>query len=212
MPYSRFLDLFMMDNFHKETFADDVAAQRRHQEDRNVAYAACEIDPLSIRRNVKIEKLEELIGWVCGADSDRGGKIRINAHGGQQGLSNNKHELVTMEALADYLKMHGLTSRNMGDPGLKTVNLAACWAAAGPKNSWLIKKMADTLAMPGVKFTGAAAVTSMEKGVLMVKYEPWVPPALMKHKPYKPPAMRRSEEATARFAGSIFKKEYVYRG
>ena len=218
MPYSRFVDVHFMDGFHSVTFKNDVANQEDHQVGKKVAYKKCNVMPLSINRSVILQDLEEAILWVCAADGG-GGKLRINAHGDAYALSNNYGDEVSMEVLAKYLRNHGLTAANMGKPGLRTINLAVCHAASGPMDTWMIKKLAHALAIPSIKFTGAAAVTRMSgAGTLQVKYEPWVPPSIAKKKAatqggrYVPPHLRPKPEAVAGFSKSVFKKEYSFPG
>lgn len=211
MAYQRFLDIHLGQDFGKATFKRDVAKQRQHQEETKKSdYRSVIVDELSVTRGVVLPELEDAIAWVCAADTGRGGKLRINSHGNRRGyLSTNlRNSGVLATDFAAYLVRHGLGPEN-GDPGLKTINLACCYSASGPQDSWMIKAFADALKMPGVKVTGAAAVTMMRSGVLHVEYEAYVPPhARPQH--YVPPHLRTPRMATSKFSGSVFKKEYTY--
>lgn len=170
MPYSRYLDLHFCDNFSgTATFANDVDPQQNHQVGKGVAYRLDTVLPLSIHRNVVIDTLRDKIVWVCQADND-GGKIRINAHGDGCTIYSNTSNKVSMEQLAKFLRKNGLTEGNMGNPGLRTINLGICDSAKGTDvNGWMIKKLADLLDLPGVTFTGADGRTKMgADGVLRV--------------------------------------------
>ncbi|HEX8393372.1 MAG TPA: hypothetical protein VF665_13595 [Longimicrobium sp.] len=207
MAYSRYLDLFIANDFHTTAFTRDREPQERHQAARVGEYRWDVIDPISVRRGVEIRTLADNILWVCQADGD-GGKLRLNAHGDSNGIYNDSGYGIAADALAKFLKAHGLVAENMGSPGLVTVNLAVCNAATGARAEWLIKKLADALALPGVRFTGAAAITRMSReGRLRVEYPRYVAPHLRSGK-YVPPALQ--PKALAMFAGSHLKREYTY--
>jgi hypothetical protein len=166
MAYDRYLDIHLCDNFDTPTFAKDVKEQQQHQIGKigANAYRKMEVPGLTIKRRITNSK--EQIAWVCAGTSS---KIRINAHGsGSDGkLTDGRGFDVKTEDLADFLIANGLTPGQKG--GLQTINLAACEAAHGPQERWIIKLLADRLKLPGVQFTGAPSIVRMDNGVLQVR-------------------------------------------
>ena len=211
MGYQRYLDIHLGQEFTRATFERDVKPQRDHQVDvKKSEYRHIIVDEISVSRNVTLEELQKGIAWVCAADGEKGGKLRINSHGSARGVlsTNARGSGTSAEAFAAYLVRHGLNAAAMGEPGLKTINLACCYAASGPQKDWTIKKFADALKLPGVKVTGADAVTKMRDGVLFVEFEAYVPP--IGPAKYVPPHLRTPTTQLARAKGSQLKKSYVY--
>lgn len=202
MKYSRYLDIHFMDNFSDATFKRDVADQKVYQSKKS-EYQLCSVMPLSIRRKIKLDVLSRALEWVCNG-GELGGKIRINAHGDKTFLSNNVGEKISMEQLAEFLSLNGLKKDNLGDPGLLTVNFAVCYGAHGDQETWMIKKLADTLKLPNVKFTGSDEITRMVAGKLHTRHVP----AQSNSKRYIPPHRREIREE---FSGSTHKHEYTYK-
>jgi hypothetical protein len=211
MSYQRYLDIHLGQDFGAATFKNDVKEQTKYQETKGVDYRSMVVDEISVVRKIKLSELSENIEWVCRADKPNGGKLRINSHGDTRGtLSTNTRGSGTLAVdFAKYLALHGLKSEAMGKPGLTTINLACCYAAMGPEKDWMIKAFADELKLPGVKVTGAAAITRMVEGKLQVRYEAYVPPHKRSTK-YVPPRLRTM--AVSEFSGSVFKKSYTYAG
>lgn len=208
MGHQRFLDIHLGHGFGLATFPRDVPDQEKHQTAKEAEHRTIIVDEISVRRDVTLKALSDDIAWVCAAGGERGGKLRINSHGDTRGcLSTGRGPRgILATDFAAYLAKHGLTAGAMGKPGLTTISLACCYSASGPKKDWMIRNFADELKLPGVKVTGAAAITRMEKGKLMVRYEPYVPAGA----PYVPPHKRRL--ATSVFSGSVFKHDYTYAG
>lgn len=214
MPYQRFLDIHIGGAFGtRATFSGDVVPQETHQTSKRVAYRKIIVDTLSIKRDVTLEELKEKIAWVCAADSADGGKIRINAHGSRDGIlsSDERNSNVAADEFAAYLAKHGLSQDKNGKPGVTTINLACCYAAAGPADGWMIRKFGSVLKMPGVRITGAPTVTRMNRaGVLECRYVPYVPRNVPRQGVYVPPHLR--PRVSTLFKGGNFKNEYTYEG
>ena len=209
MGYQRFLDVHLGKNFNEATFKRDVAPQQQRQEGKVEAYKSIIVDELSVSRDITLTELSESIKWVCDANSEKGGKLRINSHGNERGVlsTGTQGSGISAEKFAAYLVKHGLTSAAIGAPGLTTINLACCFAASGPQKDWMIKRFADELKLPKVKVTGADAITRMKNGVMQVKYETYLPPA---SGAYVPPQRRQMTTVEEQFKTSTYKKTYIY--
>ncbi|HEX8821386.1 MAG TPA: hypothetical protein VF794_15780 [Archangium sp.] len=97
-------------------------------------YRASYVPIVDIEAATKKPEYAEMVRWVAAANAPGRGKIRINAHGDGMGNfymanADGAEKYLSADKIADWLIANGLAKNSK----LKTLNLAICLAAQGPK-------------------------------------------------------------------------------